>query len=142
MQKELEQKLFEKYPYLFENRHKSIQESCMAWGVEFSDGWYDIIDHLCFEIEQHEKNITNEKSPWYNKDYKKVQFDQTKEKFGGLRIYYSGGDEYVKGLVHMAESMSYCTCENCGNKGKPNKGGWIATLCDNCRNDNKNTLNT
>ena len=137
MKQELEQKLFDKYPYLFENRHKSIQESCLAWGIEFSDGWFDIIDNLCFELEQYEKEVTNEKASRYKKDYEKVKFDQTKEKFGGLRVYYSGGDEYVRGLINMAEAMSYSTCENCGNKGKPNKGGWISTLCENCRGEKK-----
>lgn len=133
MQKELEQKLFNKYPDLFENRHKTMQESCMFWGLEFGDGWYDTMNNLCFQILQHEKNISNEKSSRYNENYEPVRFDQTKQKFGGLRIYYSGGDEYVEGLVAMAESISYCVCEYCGNKGKPNKEGWITTLCENCK---------
>jgi hypothetical protein len=59
-----------------------------------------------------------------------VTFDQIKEKFGGLRIYFSGGDDYVSGVIGMAEDMSYKLCEVCGNKGNANKSGWIATLCD------------
>lgn len=133
MDAKLEQELFDKYPNLFENRHKSMQETCMVWGLEFGTGWYDIMSNVCFEIEQHEKNVTNEKGPRYNKDYQPVRFEQTKQKFGGLRIYYDGGDEYIRGVVHMAEAISYCVCEECGNKGKPNKGGWISTLCENCR---------
>lgn len=58
-----------------------------------------------------------------------VVAEQVKEKFGGLRFYYRGGDRYIEGLVTMAESMSYATCEECGNPGKPNKIGWIRTLC-------------
>ena len=49
--------LYEKYPNLFENRHKSPMESCMSFGVEVGKGWYDIISDLCFLIAQHEKNI-------------------------------------------------------------------------------------
>lgn len=60
---------------------------------------------------------------------------QVKEKFGGLRFYYSGGDEYVDGLVAMAEALSYVTCEQCGKVGKPNEIGWIVTLCDDCRKE-------
>ena len=108
-------------------------ETCMVCGLDFGTGWYDIINNVCFQIVQHENNITNEKSPRYNKDYQPVRFEQTKQKMGGLRIYYDGGDEYVRGLVSMAGGMSYCVCEDCGDKGSPNKGGWISTLCENCR---------
>lgn len=132
--------LYNKYPVLFENRHKTPMESCMSFGVGCNLGWYNIISNVCFEIDQHEKNVTNEKGFAYNKDYQKVKFDQIKEKFGGLRIYYSGGDEYIRGVIHMAESMSYFVCEDCGNKGKPNKGGWISTLCDGCRTKNDSDL--
>ena len=58
-----------------------------------------------------------------------VTLDQVKEKFGTLRFYYSGGDDYISGLVSMAESMSGVTCEECGNPGKQVGGGWITTLC-------------
>jgi hypothetical protein len=40
------------------------------------------------------------------------------------------GDEYIEGLVSMAEAMSYKICEVCGNKREANKGGWITTLCE------------
>lgn len=62
-----------------------------------------------------------------------VIVDQVKEKFGSLRFYYHGGDEYVAGLVDMAEAMSSCTCEKCGNPGNIEGSGWIKTLCNNCR---------
>lgn len=58
-----------------------------------------------------------------------IHIDQIKEKFGGLRFYYSGGDDEIAGMVRMAESMSYRLCEVCGSPGRPNKEGWIQTLC-------------
>jgi hypothetical protein len=68
-----------------------------------------------------------------------VTLDQVKEKFGTLRFYYTGGDEYISGLVSMAESMSGVICEGCGNPAKtsdvdPEKGitGWIRTECKPC----------
>ena len=48
-------------------------------------------------------------------------------------MYFSGGDDYVDGLVSMAEAMSYKICEVCGNKGECNKSGWFTTLCEGCR---------
>ena len=58
-----------------------------------------------------------------------VTLDQVKEKFGTLRFYYSGGDDYIRGLVSMAESMSGVTCETCGKPGTSTGGGWIKTAC-------------
>lgn len=55
---------------------------------------------------------------------------QVKEKFGTLRFYYNGGDDYVKGVMDMAESMSGVTCEQCGAPGKSNDSGWIRTTCE------------
>jgi len=60
----------------------------------------------------------------------RVVVAQIKEKFGGLRFYYEGGDDYIAGLVTMAESWASRTCENCGDDGHQRGGGWIRTLCD------------
>jgi hypothetical protein len=59
-----------------------------------------------------------------------VVAEQVKEKFGTLRFYYRGGDDYIRGLVSMAESMSAVTCEVCGGLGEQRGNGWISTLCD------------
>ena len=139
MDQELQNQLFEKYPDLFSNKDKDIMSSCMGWGIEAGNGWYDIISSVCWMIKQHEDNVKwqteykQKTEPDYQSDYFPVKFDQVKEKYGGLRLYFSGGDEYVEGLVSMGEAMSYKICEVCGNKGKPNEGGWISTLCDGCR---------
>lgn len=132
--------LYIKYPGLFSNKNKDIKSSCMAWGCECGEGWYDLVSSVCWMIMQHEENIKSQtkwkqdKEPEYINNYCAVKFDQIKEKFGGLRIYFSGGDDYVEGLVSMAEGISYKICEVCGNKGKPNEKGWIRTLCENCKN--------
>jgi hypothetical protein len=133
MNAELQNTLYEKYPYFFSNKDKGARLSCMAFGIDFGDGWHDILNNLCYEINQYENHVLNEKSSIYNKDYERVKFDQLKEKFGRLRAYVSGGDDYTRGLVNMAEAISGCVCETCGNKGKPNKTGWIVTLCEKCR---------
>ena len=118
--------LYEKYPDLFANKDKTPMQSCMSMGIECNIGWYDIISSVCYQIAQHEENKKS--------DYYPVTFDQIKEKWGGLRIYYSGGDNYIQGVIAMAEEMSYKICERCGCPGSPNKQGWIVTACDKCRN--------
>jgi hypothetical protein len=143
MDQELQDKLFEKYPQIFINRTKSPMESCMSWGCEVGNGWYELLSSLCWRIFQHEKNIEDKKRILADQperikeelEYFPVKFDQVKEKYGGLRVYFTGGDNYVEGVIGMAEEYSYKVCEVCGNSGKPNKGGWITTLCDSCRNE-------
>lgn len=131
--------LYDKYPNLFENRHKTPMQSCMSFGIECGLGWYQILSNLCWMIKQHEDNkawrqkYLEENEPERLKEepeYFPVKFDQVKEKYGGLRIYFSGGDDYVEGLVSMAEAISYYVCEVCGNKGEANKGGWISVRCE------------
>lgn len=138
--------LYDKYPDMFVNKHKSPMESCMSFGIECDLGWYDILSSLCWLIQQHENNISshikyleknNPEKLKEEQEYFSVRFDQIKEKFGGLRVYFSGGDEYVEGLVDMAESFSYKICEFCGERGNPNKEGWIITLCESCRHNRK-----
>lgn len=55
---------------------------------------------------------------------------QVKEKYGGLRFYYTGGDDVIEGMVSLAETLSFRTCEICGSPGKPRRDGWVRTLCD------------
>lgn len=66
----------------------------------------------------------------YNKIYPpSVQIDQIKEKFGGLRFYYTGGDEQIRGMVYMAEYLCSKTCEVTGQPGTLcSRGGWLKTL--------------
>jgi hypothetical protein len=94
-------------------------------GVACGSGWFYILDKLCANIQHH--------IDWTNKSevvVPQVTIDQIKEKFGCLRFYYSGGDEYISGMVTLAESMSGVTCEECGSIGERRSGGWIRTLCD------------
>jgi len=140
MNDELQNKLYEKYPQLFVNKDKTPMQSCMCFGIETGEGWYEILSSLCWMIKQYEDSIVwqtewNQKTnPEYKSDYFPVKFDQIKEKFGGLRVYFSGGDQYIEGLVSMAEAMSYKVCDVCGNKGEANKQGWISTRCEAHRN--------
>lgn len=56
---------------------------------------------------------------------------QVKEKFGTLRFYYDGGDDYTYGVVALAEELSASTCEICGHGANLYKRqGWLKTLCD------------
>jgi len=125
MKNELEEALCKKYPKLFVNIDADMTTTAMCWGFECGDGWYNIINTLCANIQSH--------IDWKNKKevvVPQVTVDQVKEKFGGLRFYYEGGDDVIDGMVRMAEGMSEVTCEVCGKPGKSQGSGWIRTLCE------------
>lgn len=162
MRKELDEQLCAKYPLIFRDRHADPSKTCMYWGIAVGDGWYNIIDSLCAniqnridnrldsikwtekwnrEVEEAEASDFEDWDDWKSRDKRpvpepiaQVVATQVKEKFGGLRFYYSGGDDYIDGVVAMAESMSYRTCEECGNPGTSTSGGWIRVLCEEHKN--------
>jgi hypothetical protein len=182
MHKLLDEYLCKKYPKIFIDRDKGMDESCMHWGLAVGDGWFYLIDTLCENIQSWVDNpqwidkkdpITKFKSLWnrtvwnwiiypliknlpfeeYQRLSKHFQFNhaicepppfnlnrqvkalQVKEKFGGLRFYTSGGnDDYVRGMISMAESLSFRICERCGKMDKDVSAtkGWITTICPAC----------
>ena len=154
MRKELDEKLCENYPLIFRDRNGDMSKTCMVWGFECRDGWFNILDAMCLNIQNHIENVEDQ-IKWAHKwndrvndpnhewtafverkerpipePVEQVVATQVKEKFGGLRFYYNGGDDHILGIVNMAESMSYRTCEECGAPAKSNNEGWIRTLCE------------
>lgn len=126
MNKELDEKLVNKYSKIFKNRHESMVNTCMCWGFECDDGWYWLIDNLCENIQLYIDN--NE-----HLNIDQVVATQVKEKFGGLRFYYTGGDKKIDGMVNQVENMSYNICEKCGSFDDVTQTkGWIKSLCKNC----------
>jgi hypothetical protein len=158
MKRELDEALCAKYPLIFKDRHENMQHTAMCWGLECGDGWYNIIDVLCGLLTSDYRsaksryefikdkvgqpkwsgskdNITQEQI-----DEAKEKFDeatlrvpvasQVKEKFGGLRFYVQAATDKHYSYISFAESMSYRTCEECGNPGKTYTDGWHTTLCD------------
>jgi hypothetical protein len=102
----------ETYPKMFSSKYG---------GFAVGSGWWPMIEKLCDIIQHHID---------HNKDCPQVVVEQIKEKFGTLRFYYQGGDEFISGAVWFAESMSAGMCEECGAPGKRTQGGWVQTLCD------------
>lgn len=142
MREELDKALCEKYPKIFRDRNAPMSETCMCWGFSHGDGWYNIINGLCATIQSHvdwaekrrawevEKGQAGECGYPRTPHVEQVVATQVKEKFGGLRFYYDGGDDYIRGAVSMAETMAAITCEECGKPGELRTGGWMRTLCD------------
>lgn len=79
MKEELDKQLCERYPKLFAQRGKSMQETAMCWGFECGDGWYNIIDKLCANIQSHIDNHNRGRqfSLEYNQMVEQVQRGDT-----------------------------------------------------------------
>jgi len=149
MTPELDQHIREKYPLIFSQRCE----------MSIGDGWFDIIDRLCANIQSHIDNVADHRvrSIQWNEEVNNPDYDwadrsfikreerkvpelveqviatQIKEKFGTLRFYYQGGDDYIRGLEAMADSMSAVICEECGSPGErrsTEKRRWMRVLCE------------
>jgi hypothetical protein len=141
MNKILDNYLVEAYPRIFSERSKSPMESCMGRGFECGNGWFPIIDALCNNIQTHIDDHNKYRSDEAAID--QMVFLQVKEKFGGLRIYASGGDAYCHGLISMTETLSYRFCEICGKAGYLEVGhtsGWIQSVCIECAKKSKRKI--
>jgi len=138
MTKEKENILFERYPKIFQDRGLSPKETLICFGLECDDGWFDLINNLCDAIQFHVDHNSKRNDIEL---FSQVVVVQIKEKFGGLRFYYYGGDKIIDGMVRFAEKMSYRICEVCGTNEKVgHTKGWIKTICKECyyeSNDNR-----
>jgi hypothetical protein len=150
----------ERFPILFQDSKKSMQETCMCWGIECPIGWYHILEQLCTILE------------FYNMEFTKnhriaIVADQVKEKFGTLRFYYTVREVSEDGLaldwhddelpadlenkvriakdylemladqiIAEADNMTENTCARCGipldKNNKVVTQGWISYICAEC----------
>jgi hypothetical protein len=56
MNRHLDEYLCKKYPKIFLDRHKPMNETAMCWGFECGNGWFFLIDQLCASIQNHIDN--------------------------------------------------------------------------------------
>jgi hypothetical protein len=145
MSPELEHELVSKYPDIFKDYKGDPKDTCLAFGIECGDGWFDIIERLCYLI-QSEVDYINR----MHKDKMKYRCwaFQVKEKYGSLHFYYDfsyaeGLSEQEQDIIHrstdhiggmsaMASQMSSRICEHCGARGKKGHESYARTLCDAC----------
>lgn len=89
--------------------------------MEIGEGWYQLMHDLLEELI---------KTDW-DRDIRQI-----KEKFGGLRFYIGSASDEVHKIISKYESLSFETCEVCGEKGGLHKDCgwygsiWYKTLCD------------
>lgn len=118
-------KMEEAYPKMFARPYG---------GIAVGAGWWPMLEQLCSIIQSHIDHMNSGAEKYPDNEFyhpvEQVTISQIKEKFGGLRFYFDGGDEYCRGAASLAESLSMAMCEECGAPGERRGGGWVRTLCD------------
>jgi hypothetical protein len=150
---DLEKWIVENYPYMMYNREEFKEhyypdqeiapyydeaEFIIPSGCGCGTGWWTLVTKLIETIDWHID------SDFQQQEWKKnkgkldgeptrmfFKINQVKEKFGGLRFYINGGDDYIRGLIMMAEVMSTKICYFTGHPAKKREiDGWYFTASD------------
>ena len=79
----------------------------LADGIQCDDGWLVLLEALFDEITRHCMNV----------GIPLPRARQVKEKNSSLRCYLASKDDFIDGLVQMAEEISGRICEVCGEAG-------------------------
>lgn len=131
MKKELEKSLYNRYPKLFAQKDLPSSESRMIDGICISDGWYELFEKLCIELQKLS-----------DKTKVQIEFVQCKQKFAGLRVHTSNHSDETRAIIHKYEEKACRTCEECGSTETVNvrevEGFWLETLCDKCYANRQN----
>lgn len=123
MSPELDERLCKRFPLLYADRHADMSGTCMCWGFECGDGWYEIIERLSSKLEKAIAALPAEERG----EYRAVQ---VKEKYGTLRFYMTAETREMEKCIVDAERESAFTCEACGAAGKGRGMGWLYTACE------------
>lgn len=85
---------------------------------ECGDGWRNLIDVTIDQVVASDP---------------KIQIKQVKEKFGGLRIYYSPHNNKADYVIRLAEEIAAKSCMSCGKDARIQKlNGSLVLLCASC----------
>jgi hypothetical protein len=110
MNKELDEKLCKEFPKIFKNRNKSMRESCMAFGFEIGDGWYNIIRNSCLLIQHHIDGARKNRANALRFNRAMIRYTH-KQDDAGLIHYFTVGkhpDEWAMKQVAEAKKEGKC----------------------------------
>jgi hypothetical protein len=140
MREELEKELRRIAPTFLQEMDCTEMQSCMHYGIECNDGWFNPLKTFCEKVEALNEELQN----------KVFVAKQIKEKFGDIRVYWClhekskqtweaapvqepETENLFRGYLEELEKGCNTTCEHCGAKGKLTVlNGWYRTLCPGC----------
>lgn len=120
--------LLKKHPKIFKQHSLPPTETAMCWLFECGDGWYNIINILCKQLQW---DIDNNREP-------QIEAIHIKEKYGILSFYVSPSSDRQSGMINLTETFSKHICEECGSDEDVSQTqGWIVTRCKKCHKKRK-----
>ena len=117
-------KLVTKYKFLSNSLSDAPVEYASSFQLflfECGDGWFDLLDRT------FSKMLVAARYP------EDIFISQVKEKWAGLRIYFSchaDDAEALRSITYAAEDESFHICEVCGREGSIREIHGFQTLCD------------
>lgn len=117
------------YPWL-DSEDIPYREPNETWLDSVPKGWQPLFLALCKQIKE---NLV-----FYKVPLDKFAFDQVKEKYGELRIYWhidsrnSKVYENISSLIDQAEIRSKDLCSVCGEPATHMSTGWVRPFCLKC----------
>ena len=82
MKPELQNQLYAKYPAIFRDKDLPMSQTCMCWGIETGDGYYGVLDHLCYALSNMFSTGFYVGDEFVSVEPPQVVADQVKEKYG------------------------------------------------------------
>ena len=150
MRKELEEQLYAIDPVFFRQKDLDMTQTCMCWGIECGDGWYEPIKklvektavlnrvlaplNLCINASQIKSKFAEFRCYWVpNVLNDKVDFPLSDEQMAIMDTVHHLMDDAVSGC----EEECNRTCELCGKNdtfkdGISVCGSWLTVKCLEC----------
>ena len=101
--------------------------------LEIPAGWYNLFLQMCGDV----KSVLKKHGL-----IDVFEFEQVKEKWGGLRCYYNLGFNHdhcskeIQDILYKYEYMAKLVCTRCGDIATyTTYNGWISPYCDKCINN-------
>jgi hypothetical protein len=88
--------------------------------IECFEGWEPLIDGLCGVLQTHLNA---------HPAVKPVVVRRVKEKYGGLKFIFDGGDEFCRQARDVVQEQSLEICELCGMPGELIGTRWFSVRC-------------
>lgn len=128
--KKVIKEICKEFPFLIPKNDPSYDYTFLQ--LEIPAGWYNLFLQMCEDIKP-----VLEKHGLIDV----FEFEQVKEKWGGLRCYYSLGFNYdnyseeIQDILYKYEYMAKLVCTRCGDIATYTAySGWISPYCDKCIN--------
>lgn len=100
--------LVSKYPKIFADRYKPMSQTAMCWGFDCGEGWYNILNQLCANIQNHIDNTRRDRlnALRFNRGLRKAVKGDTKSLFNYFYKYMNNTELALKEVNRVLKDFS------------------------------------